>query len=110
MPKAKSKKPFDKESLRKQYEEIYPKYEQLAKNLKQALEIFLEEKGFDYVGVFLGLKSSIPFGTRYIVKVMINHLNKMRIFVVHWKVRVCKIYSRIGNEWKMTMHTVVLEY
>jgi len=39
MPKAKFKKPFDKESLRKQYEEAYPKYEKLAKNLKQALEL-----------------------------------------------------------------------
>jgi hypothetical protein len=28
----------------------------------------------------------------------------------HWKGRVCKVYSRVGNEWKMTMHTGVLEY
>jgi ketosteroid isomerase-like protein len=28
----------------------------------------------------------------------------------HWKGRVCKVYSRIGNEWKMTMHTGVLDY
>jgi hypothetical protein len=28
----------------------------------------------------------------------------------HWKGRVCKVYSKIGNEWKMTMHTGVLEY
>ena len=28
----------------------------------------------------------------------------------HWKGRVCKVYSKIGNEWKMTMHTGVLNY
>ena len=28
----------------------------------------------------------------------------------HWKGRVCKVYSRVGNEWKLTMHTGVLEY
>ena len=27
-----------------------------------------------------------------------------------WKGRVCKVYSKVGNEWKMTMHTGVLEY
>lgn len=28
----------------------------------------------------------------------------------HWKGRVCKVYTKIGNEWKMIMHTGVLEY
>ena len=28
----------------------------------------------------------------------------------HWKGRVCKVYARIGDQWKMTMHTGVLEY
>jgi ketosteroid isomerase-like protein len=28
----------------------------------------------------------------------------------HWKGRACKVYSRIGEEWKMTMHTGLLEY
>jgi hypothetical protein len=28
----------------------------------------------------------------------------------HWKGRTCKVYSRVGNEWKMTMHTGVLQY
>jgi ketosteroid isomerase-like protein len=28
----------------------------------------------------------------------------------HWKGRVCKVYSKIGDEWKMTMHTGVLIY
>ncbi|HEX8139028.1 MAG TPA: nuclear transport factor 2 family protein [Pyrinomonadaceae bacterium] len=28
----------------------------------------------------------------------------------HWKGRVCKVYSKVGGEWKMTMHTGVLDY
>jgi len=28
----------------------------------------------------------------------------------HWKGRACKVYSRVGAEWKMTMHTGLLEY
>jgi ketosteroid isomerase-like protein len=28
----------------------------------------------------------------------------------HWKGRVCKVYSKVGNEWKMTMHTGALDY
>jgi len=28
----------------------------------------------------------------------------------HWKGRVCKVYAKVGEEWKMTMHTGVLEY
>jgi len=28
----------------------------------------------------------------------------------HWQGRVCKVYSKVKNEWKMTMHTGVLDY
>ena len=28
----------------------------------------------------------------------------------HWIGRACKVYSRVGGEWKMTMHTGLLEY
>ena len=28
----------------------------------------------------------------------------------HWKGRTCKVYSTVGGEWKMTMHTGVLMY
>jgi ketosteroid isomerase-like protein len=28
----------------------------------------------------------------------------------HWHGRVCKVYANMGTEWKMTMHTGVLEY
>lgn len=28
----------------------------------------------------------------------------------HWQGRVCKVYAKVGDEWKMTMHTGVLDY
>jgi ketosteroid isomerase-like protein len=28
----------------------------------------------------------------------------------HWKGRTCKVYSKVGDEWKMTMQTGVLKY
>ncbi len=28
----------------------------------------------------------------------------------HWLGRVCKVYTKVGGEWKMTMHTGVLQY
>jgi hypothetical protein len=28
----------------------------------------------------------------------------------HWKGRTCKVYSLVGSEWKMMMHTGVLQY
>ena len=27
-----------------------------------------------------------------------------------WRGRVCKVYSKVGDDWKMTMHTGVLDY
>ena len=28
----------------------------------------------------------------------------------HWKGRACKVYTKITNEWKLIMHTGLLEY
>jgi ketosteroid isomerase-like protein len=28
----------------------------------------------------------------------------------HWSGRACKVYSKVGDEWKMTMHTGLLDY
>ena len=28
----------------------------------------------------------------------------------HWKGRVCKVYAKVNKEWKLTMHTGVLDY
>jgi ketosteroid isomerase-like protein len=29
---------------------------------------------------------------------------------IHWKGRVCKVDTKINDEWKLIMHTGVLEY
>ena len=29
---------------------------------------------------------------------------------MRWLGRACKVYSKVGNEWKMTMHTGLLDY
>ncbi|MFQ5636865.1 MAG: YybH family protein [bacterium] len=28
----------------------------------------------------------------------------------HWKGRACKVYTKVGDEWKMIMHTGLLDY
>jgi ketosteroid isomerase-like protein len=28
----------------------------------------------------------------------------------HWKGRACKVYTKLGNEWKLIMHTGLLDY
>jgi ketosteroid isomerase-like protein len=28
----------------------------------------------------------------------------------HWEGRVCKVYTKTGNDWKLIMHTGVLQY
>ena len=28
----------------------------------------------------------------------------------HWKGRACKVYTKVGNEWKLIMHTGLLDY
>jgi ketosteroid isomerase-like protein len=28
----------------------------------------------------------------------------------HWLGRACKVYAKVGDEWKMTMHTGLLDY
>lgn len=28
----------------------------------------------------------------------------------HWRGRACKVYSKVAGEWKMTMHTGLLDY
>ena len=28
----------------------------------------------------------------------------------HWKGRVCKVYTKLGSQWKLIMHTGVLDY
>lgn len=56
-----TKKPLDKESLQRKYADIYPRYEKLGRNLKEALETFLNEAGIDVLGVTFRIKDFESF-------------------------------------------------
>ena len=51
----------NKHQLKQKYEETYPKYERLAKNIKQALEIFLVEEDIDVLSVEFRIKEFESF-------------------------------------------------
>ena len=51
MPKKMPEKKLDKESFRKEYPPICQKHERLAKNLKEALEIFLNNAGIAVLNI-----------------------------------------------------------
>lgn len=54
-------KPPDKEALKREYEKVCPKYEKLARNLKQALETFLKDAGIDVLDVDYRIKDFESF-------------------------------------------------
>lgn len=57
-------KRFAKEALRNEYNEKCPKYERLARNLKQAFESFLDEAGLDVLDVDFRIKNFDSFGDK----------------------------------------------
>jgi ketosteroid isomerase-like protein len=84
---------FDKERWGKGWQELFNNY-QLLHNKREIKKIVISaEKD--------GAFAVVDIDTLWIDK------QKNRS---HWKGRVCKVYSKIGNDWKMTMHTGVLEY
>jgi ketosteroid isomerase-like protein len=84
---------FDKERWGKGWQELFSNY-QLLHNKREIKKIIISaEKD--------GAFAVVDIDTLWIDKQ--NNRN-------HWKGRVCKVYSKIGNDWKMTMHTGVLEY
>ena len=54
----------------------------------------------------LAKKSPVAFAVVDIDTLWIDHTNNRN----HWKGRVCKVYTRMGQEWKMIMHTGILTY
>lgn len=55
------KKQFDKEAVRREYRENYPRYERLARNLKQAFGTFLDDAGIDVLDVVYRIKDFDSF-------------------------------------------------
>jgi ketosteroid isomerase-like protein len=84
---------FNKERWSKSWQELFDNHT-LARN-KRKIKKILISKEMD------GAMAVVDIDTLWIDKE--NNQN-------HWKGRVCKVYSKVGTEWKMTMHTGVLEY
>jgi len=84
---------FNKERWSKGWQDLFDNY-RLEHNIREIKKIVISD---DKDGAF----AVVDIDTLWIDKD--NNKN-------HWKGRVCKVYSRIGDEWKMTMHTGALEY
>jgi hypothetical protein len=85
---------FDKTRWCKGWQELFDNYE-LAHNKREIKKIVVS------------VEKDGAFAVVDIDTLWINKVDRDRN---HWKGRVCKVYSKVGNEWKMTMHTGVLEY
>jgi ketosteroid isomerase-like protein len=84
---------FDKDRWRKVWQDLFDQF-QLVHNKREIVKI---EVSAQKDGAF----AVVDIDTLW----MDNNGTKN-----HWKGRVCKVYSKINDEWKMTMHTGVLEY
>ena len=85
---------FDKKRWMTNWQELFDTHE-LARNLREIKKIVVSaEKD--------GAFAVVDIDTPWIDKKSGNHN--------HWKGRVCKVYAKVGDEWKMTMHAGVLAY
>jgi ketosteroid isomerase-like protein len=84
---------FNKDKWSREWQDLFNNYS-LVHNIREIRKIVISE---DKDGAF----AVVDIDTLWIDKD--NNKN-------HWKGRVCKVYSKVGDEWKMTMHTGVLEY
>ena len=84
---------FNKEKWSKGWQDLFDS-SKLKHNIREIKKIVISE---DKDGAF----AVVDIDTLWIRN------NKTKI---HWKGRVCKVYSKLESDWKMTMHTGVLEY
>lgn len=84
---------FEYVRWKKIYEELFSNYE-LKHNNREIKKIKISKEGD-------GAFAVVDIDTLWISKEGKKN---------HWKGRVCKVYAKIGSEWKITMHTGVLLY
>ena len=84
---------FDKTRWGRGWQELFDKYE-LVHNRREIKKIVISAE------------KDAAFAVVDIDTLWVDKENNQN----HWKGRVCKVYSKTGGEWKMTMHTGVLEY
>lgn len=85
---------FDYTRWKKSYEGLFRDFS-LKHNHRNIVKIVLSD---EKDGAF----AVVDINTLWIHKVS-GELN-------NWKGRVCKVYSKVNGEWKMTMHTGTLDY
>ncbi len=85
---------FNKDKWSKGWLDLFEHY-RLANNVREIKKIVISN---DKDGAF----AVVDIDTLWIGKDNNN--------TIHWKGRVCKVYSKIEDDWKMIMHTGVLEY
>lgn len=84
---------FNKERWMKNWQELFDTHE-LAHNIRKIRKIVVSE---EKDGAF----AVVDIDTLWITRDGTPN---------HWQGRVCKVYAKVGNEWKMTMHAGVLQY
>jgi len=85
---------FDEERWRRFYQELFDTHE-LASNDREIVKIEVSEQGD---GGFAAVDIDTLWRCR-------DGADEMR-----WKGRVCKVYSLVQGDWKLTMHTGALTY
>ncbi len=84
---------FNKERWKKNWQELFATHE-LVHNRREIRKIVLSE---EKDGAF----AVVDIDTLWVARDGTPN---------HWQGRVCKVYAKVGNEWKMTMHAGVLQY
>ena len=84
---------YDRDRWRRSWQDLFDHF-RLARNRREIKKILVSEEGDGALAVVdIDTLWVAPDGTED-----------------HWRGRVCKVYSKVGAEWKMTMHTGVLDY
>jgi ketosteroid isomerase-like protein len=84
---------FDKNRWMKNWQELFDSHE-LARNIRKIRKIVVSE---EKDGAF----AVVDIDTLWVARDGTPN---------YWQGRVCKVYAKVGREWKMTMHTGVLQY
>lgn len=84
---------YDRERWRRSFQELFDTH-RLAHNRRQLVKVVVSDEGD-------GAFAVVDIDTLWVDAEGRED---------RWRGRVCKVYSKVGDEWKMTMHTGVLNY
>lgn len=84
---------FDRQRWRRQWQELFDTH-RLVHNRREIVRIVISQQGD-------GAFAVVDVDTLW-------EDSQGRPF--HWKGRACKVYTKLGNEWKLIAHTGLLDY